>query len=79
MIRVVTDLPDRINDGTTVRVHTYRCSRSPVVLYEIQGGGHGWPGSRIERGARLNQLFGVVSQEINATEVMLDFFKRNGL
>lgn len=75
----VTDLPDRVNDGTTVRVHTYRCGKSPVVLYEIHGGGHGWPGSRVERGPRLAQRFGVISQEIDATQVMLDFFKKNGL
>lgn len=75
----VLDLPDRAHDGTSVRVHTLRCSGSPVVLYEIQGGGHGWPGSRFERGPRLNQLFGVVSREIDATEVMVDFFRKNGL
>jgi polyhydroxybutyrate depolymerase len=75
----VTRLPDRAKDGTSVRLHTYRCSRSPVVLYELRGAGHGWPGSRVERPARFTQMFGIVSQDIDATEVIVDFFKQNGL
>ena len=77
--QTVTPLPDRVNDGTSVRLHTFRCSRSPVVLYEIRGGGHGWPGSRMQRDPRQIHRSGVISQQINATEVMIDFFAKNGL
>ena len=67
-------------DGTRPgRMHQYRCRLNPVVLYEIHGGGHGWPGSRAERSLRVSQKLGAVSQEIDATAVILDFFRQNGL
>jgi polyhydroxybutyrate depolymerase len=44
---------------------------APVVLYRIDGGGHTWPG-----GAPLAEWFaGTTNRNINATEVMWDFFK----
>jgi polyhydroxybutyrate depolymerase len=75
----VTPLPDRVHDGTAVKLHTFRCSRSPVVLYEIFGGGHAWPGLRVTPGPFIAHLVGTVSHQIDATEVMIDFFKANGL
>lgn len=75
----ITDLPNRVNDGTSVRLHTYRCSGSPVLMYEIQGGGHAWPGSTYQRDPRLVQRFGVASKQINATEIAIDFFRKNGM
>ena len=75
----VTQLPDRAHDGMSVQLHTFQCGSNPVVLYEIQGGGHGWPGSHVERGPMLTRLLGAVSQDIDATALALDFFKRNGM
>jgi polyhydroxybutyrate depolymerase len=77
----VTDLPDRVNDGTTVRLHTYTGCKggSEVIQYEVIGAGHGWPGSTENRSARMTEAYGKVSQEINATDILLDFFARHGM
>ena len=68
-----------MHDSTKVRLHTFRCGSSPVVAYEIIGGGHAWPGLRITLGPVIAQLVGTVSHQIDETEVMFDFFKANGL
>lgn len=39
-----------------------------VILYTIEGGGHSWPGSDM-----LPQL-GITTKDINATDVIWDFF-----
>jgi polyhydroxybutyrate depolymerase len=68
------DLPPRHpGDSTRVRQATYGpCNRgSEVVLYTIVGGGHTWPGT-----API-PLLGPVSRQINATEVMWEFFVRH--
>jgi polyhydroxybutyrate depolymerase len=75
------ELPDKANDGTRVIRHSYAdCSSGKeVVLYEIRGGGHGWPGSSARRGLLVSRLVGTVSQDINASEVIVEFFRRYGL
>src|SRR5688500_2496040 len=74
-------LPDKKNDGTRVIVHRFANCRSggEVVFYEIQGGGHNWPGGAGPRRPRVQRLIGNVSQEIDATSVVLQFFRRYGL
>jgi len=72
-----TELPNRLNDGTHVRLHDF--GRCGVVFYEIQGGGHGWPGGVRSTDPRAERILGHVTREINATSVMLDFFRRYGL
>jgi polyhydroxybutyrate depolymerase len=64
------------NDGTHAILHTYSpcLNGASVELYEIVGGGHTWPGA--------NQylpefLIGRLSHEIQASEVIIEFF--NGL
>jgi polyhydroxybutyrate depolymerase len=42
----------------------------PVILYRIQGGGHGWPGSRQYMPACL---IGPIPQHLDATAIVLDF------
>jgi polyhydroxybutyrate depolymerase len=70
--------PDSPDDGTTVVRHLYRrCKpRSEVEFYEIRGGGHNWPGSplapRTIRGGRS-------SRDVNASDVIVSFFRRHGL
>ena len=67
---------DRVpNDGTTVsRSYSTGCwGGSEVVLYRVEGGGHTWPQGH----QYLPQSWvGKVSQEINATDIVFDFFMR---
>lgn len=68
-------MPDSRNDGTTVSRATYQgCSSGSVIAYRIEGGGHTWPGS-----GRSSRVTGKASQDIDASAVMLDFFRSNGL
>lgn len=75
----VSQLPDRANDGTSVRLHSFSCSGGSTVLYEIDGGGHTWPGSAGGQRPMLQRIVGPTSQDINATATILDFFGRYGL
>jgi len=69
-------LPDRSSDGTTITQVSYSgCNTGQVVLFQINGGGHSWPGSATPD----RRLAGKTSQDIDATSVMVDFFQRNGL
>lgn len=73
----IRDLPDRVNDNTHVRVHDF--GACGLVLYEIQGGGHAWPGSNAPVRAFARRIIGNVTQNISATSAMIDFFRRFGL
>ncbi len=61
------------NDGTSVEITRYNtcADNADVVLVKVIGGGHTWPG-----GAQYLpvDLVGSVSKEINASEMILDFF-----
>ena len=48
--------------------------KTEVMLYKLNGGGHTWPGS-IQYAARV--AIGDVCKDIDATEVIWDFFKRH--
>ena len=71
-----TDLPDLPADGVTVTRITYAgCpSAGEVVFYRVNGGGHTWPGA--PAGSFSSQL-GPVSQDIEASAVIADFFARH--
>jgi polyhydroxybutyrate depolymerase len=66
--------PDlNLEDGTRIwRMEFAECaSDARVVLYEVEGGGHTWPGAN----QYLPQfLIGRLSQDMQASEVMIDFF-----
>jgi polyhydroxybutyrate depolymerase len=69
--------PDRDpKDGTRVRKELYnQCGESSdVVLYAIEGGGHTWPGGHQYLPA---WIVGKTSRDIDANEVIWDFFKRH--
>lgn len=70
-------LPDKISgDGTQVEIVKYApCEKgTEVILVKVIGGGHTWPGgAQYLRPERV----GVVSNEINASEMILDFFLRH--
>ncbi len=70
----LVELPDKDpDDGTTVTVETYTgCDDgAEVILVKVIGGGHTWPGGKPYLSPKL---VGVVSHEINASEMILDFF-----
>lgn len=71
-----TPLPDRANDGTTVKEIRYDSGRdgAEVVLVVIEGGGHTWPG----REPRLLAL-GTSTQDISANDMMWEFFQQHPL
>jgi polyhydroxybutyrate depolymerase len=65
------DTIDRTTDGTRVRHAAYSGCREgrSVELYTIEGGGHTWPG-----GPPAGRRVGRVSREIDATEMIWEFF-----
>lgn len=66
-------LPDADpGDKTRVSVQSYKGPESQVVLYTVSGGGHTWPGGRQYL---FESLVGRVSHDINATQVIWDFFR----
>jgi polyhydroxybutyrate depolymerase len=71
---VTTPLPDRADDGTTVKTVRYDAGMdgTEVVLVVIEGGGHTWPG----REPRMRSL-GVSTRDISANDMMWDFFRRH--
>lgn len=76
----VQSLPDRTNDGTSVQRHSFAsCARAPAVLFEVDGGGHTWPGGPEAQRAIVKRVVGPTSQDISATATLLDFFSRYGL
>jgi polyhydroxybutyrate depolymerase len=71
---VIEDLPDNnANDGTRVRKISYpSCTgNARVILYSVLGGGHTWPGGIQYLPKRL---IGITSRQINACDVIWDFF-----
>lgn len=67
-------LPDSSDDGTTVTRIAYDCGAA--TLYRIDGGGHTWPGSSARIAPRLT---GPTSMDIDATSLMVQFFRAQGL
>ena len=67
-----TSPPQNLRISAHVTLETWpSCQTGTTVeLYVVDGGGHTWPGSVPVR------LLGVTTQEINATDIMLDAFSR---
>ena len=61
----------QVADGTAVIKITYQCTKNPVVLYSIEGGGHAWPPSE----GAFSRVTGKSSKNLDATKVTWDFFK----
>ncbi len=68
----VEKLEDKADAGTTVERWTYKSETAPVVFYKITGGGHTWPGSK----APLEKLLGKTTKDINASELIWEFFSK---
>ncbi len=72
-----TNLPERDDkDGTKVQALASHndSTDADVVLYDVQGGGHTWPGGWQYLGV---WLVGRTSREFNASEVIWEFFKNH--
>jgi polyhydroxybutyrate depolymerase len=70
-----TNEPDKDpRDGTRVIRETFGAYNSEVVLYSIKGGGHTWPGAFY---SGPSDVMGKTSGDIDATELITDFFLRH--
>jgi len=70
--------PDRDpKDGTRVKKEEYGPCKdgSEVVVYAIEGGGHTWPGGK--EVFYIGAASGSVSKDIDAAEIIWDFFKKH--
>lgn len=68
-------LPDTAVDDTTVEKITYSgCTRGALEAFKVIGGGHYWPGGDGEANSG-----GSITQDIEATTELVDFFKLHGL
>lgn len=67
------NLPPRVNDGTSVvKIHYSGCrNNTEVIYYVVNGMGHSWPPKK----PQAPRIAGPTSQNINATEVIWEFFK----
>lgn len=71
-----TELPDREPDGTTAsRMAWAGCGGGDLVFYEIDGGGHTWPGSPVD----FADFLGPESRDIVASEEIVEFLLSHGL
>jgi polyhydroxybutyrate depolymerase len=70
----VTDLPDLAEDGTKVRRHAWTGGRSgsEVVLVEVEGGGHTWPGRK-----PIFERLGISTMDVVANDLIWEFFQRH--
>ncbi len=71
---VVKEVPDQCDDGTTVKITTYGPGRqgAEVVLVDINGGGHTWPGKQ-----PTVSLIGRSTREISANRMIWEFFQKH--
>lgn len=62
------------DDDTSIEINRYtNCSSGKnVTLFRVQGGGHAWPGRN--KAVQLWGLNGKISQEIDASQEIWDFF-----
>ncbi|MEM9832095.1 MAG: PHB depolymerase family esterase [Bacteroidota bacterium] len=68
------DLPDSdASDNSTVTRFEYQnCDDTEVLFYQINGGGHTWPG-----GGNFPEFLGSVNRDFDANAEILAFFQRN--
>jgi len=66
---VAVRLPGEDSDPSAVRLAWSAPGSPPVVLYRIEGGGHGWPGGPQYLPARV---IGRVPRHLDASEILLE-------
>lgn len=72
----VTELPDLVDDKTRVikRIFTPESRGAEIVLFEIEGGGHTWPGQQPPV-----RWIGRSTMDISANDLIWEFFERHPL
>ncbi|MBE0678716.1 MAG: phospholipase [Bacteroidales bacterium] len=78
-VPVITEEPDRDpTDGTRVTRKEYvnEVDGTEVILYVVHGGGHTWPGGLQYLPSRV---IGKTSRDIDASDVIWSFFKKQNL
>lgn len=71
-----TNLEDIADDGTTVSISTGKNCQTPLSSIIVHGGGHTWAGSSYT----INEdEYGRTSRDINAGDLIVDFFLEVGL
>ena len=70
---VITEI-EPASRRSRVYIETYACEDAPLVVYQIEGGGHTWPG-----GVRfqLQWVLGPVNRDFEASRVIWEFFDAN--
>lgn len=63
-------VPDRADDGTTVVERRGQDCGAPTLFYRVEGGGHTWPGMRVDFAPSLGPL----SRDPDATATFADSF-----
>jgi polyhydroxybutyrate depolymerase len=73
---IVEKLEDKADDGTAVTKNTYAAAKdgAEVILIEIEGGGHTWPGKRPPV-----WYLGKSTKDISANDMIWEFFQRHRL
>lgn len=76
---VVSELPDKEADGTTVSKEDFGAGKegSEVVFYTIKGGGHTWPGVKPPIENISEKFLGATTYDINANEMIWQFFEKH--
>lgn len=68
-------MPDRDSrDGCRVARDSYGGGDREVLVYKIEGGGHSWPGGL---GFVAEEKLGRTTNDINASQLLWDFFRRH--
>jgi polyhydroxybutyrate depolymerase len=73
---IIREVPDQFQDGTRVRISTYGPGqeKAEVVLVEVIGGGHTWPGQQ-----PAFSIIGKSTREISANQMIWTFFQKHPL
>jgi polyhydroxybutyrate depolymerase len=68
------ELPDKVDDGTTVRQEIYGPGKegTEVVLFIVEGGGHTWPGRQWPI-----PWLGKTTRDISANDLTWEFFQKH--
>ena len=72
----VEAMPDNADDGMKVTRKTWSGGKNgaEVVLFEIENGGHTWPGKN-----PISEILGKSTMDISANDLMWDFFQKHKL
>jgi polyhydroxybutyrate depolymerase len=68
---------EQVAEHVTEQTWTGCADGADVVFYEIEGGGHSWPGGLVN--PALDGVMGETTQEISANDLMWDFFVQHPL